>query len=151
MEEWKKILKKMKLDNIKQKAPGFFELSGGYEMKIKPYSDKKANDLTKAIIDFIEFSGGTASRINSQGQARKINGRMVWTFGSTRKGVSDIQGCFRGKFLSIEIKIGNDRQSESQIKEAERVRSAGGLYFVAKNMDSFLKWWEETFEFTIIK
>jgi hypothetical protein len=39
MENWKLLLKKMKLDNIKERAPGFFELSGGYGMQVKPYKD----------------------------------------------------------------------------------------------------------------
>lgn len=87
MEDWKKTLRKMKLDSIKEKAPGFFELSGGYEMKTKTYRGDTANGLTNAIIDFIIFSGGDANRVNTQGQMRKINGRMVWTHGSTRKGL----------------------------------------------------------------
>ena len=146
MENWKKLLNRMKLDNIKEKAPGFFRESGGYEMLVKPYRDDTANNLTKAIIDFINFSGGDANRMNSEGQVRKINGRMVWTRGSTRKGTADIHAIFQGRAISIEVKIGRDRQSEAQLKEAERVRNAGGLYFVAKNMESFLKWWEETFQ-----
>lgn len=150
MENWKPLLKKMKLDSIKDKAPGFFELSGGYEMKVKPYSDKNANSLTTAIIDFIIFSGGDANRINTQGQLRKIRGEMKWTHGSTRRGTADVHAIFQGRHISIEIKIGNDKQSDDQIKEAERVRKAGGLYFVAKNMHSFLEWWDETFQLTTI-
>ena len=142
---WKTTMKKMKLDNIKQKAPGFFELSGGYDMKVKPYRDATANDLTKSIIDFIIFSGGDANRVNCEGQVRKINGRMVWTHGSTRKGTADIHAIFQGKALSIEIKIGKDKQSEDQMREAERITRAGGLYFVAKDMPSFLDWWQEQF------
>lgn len=145
MENWKLLLKRMKLDNIKEKAPNFFLASGGYEMKVKPYRDDKANGLTNAIVDFINFSGGDANRINTQGQLRKIRGEMKWTHGSTRRGTADIHGIFQGRALSIEIKIGNDRQSEDQIKEAERVRKAGGLYFVAKNMPSFLEWWHIQF------
>jgi hypothetical protein len=145
MENWKPLLKRMKLDNIKQKAPGFFKLSGGYEMKVKPYRDKTANDLTKTIIDFINFSGGDANRINTQGQLRKINGRMKWTHGSTRRGTADIHAIYQGRHISIEIKIGNDKQSEEQRKEAERVTRAGGFYYVAKDMQSFLEWWQEKF------
>ncbi|HUZ58681.1 MAG TPA: hypothetical protein VMU83_07860 [Hanamia sp.] len=145
MEDWKKLLKRMKLDSIKEKAPGFFELSGGYDMIVKPYRDNTANDLTKAVIDFINFSGGDANRINCQGQVRKINGGMIWTRGSTRKGVADIHAIFKGLHISIEIKIGNDKQSDAQVKESERVRGAGGLYFIAKNMESFLEWWQEQF------
>lgn len=145
MENWKPLLKRMKLDNIKQRSPGFFELSGGYGMKVKPYRDNTANGLTQAIIDFIIFSGGHANRINSQGQLRKIKGEMKWTYGSTNRGTADIHAIFQGRHISIEIKIGNDKQSEQQIKEAEQVIKAGGLYYVAKNMQSFLEWCQEQF------
>ncbi len=145
MENWKLILRRMKLDNIKEKTPNAFIASGGYEMKTKPYSDVSANGLTNTIIDFIIFSGGDANRINTQGQLRKINGRMKWTHGSTRRGTADLHCIFQGKAISIEIKIGNDKQSDQQMKEAERIRKAGGLYYVAKNMESFLQWWQEQF------
>ena len=146
MENWKPLLKRMKLNSIKAKAPDFFKLSGSYDMKVKPYRDTTANGLTSAIIDFIIFSGGDAVRINCQGQVRKINGRMTWTHGSTRKGISDIHAIFQGRHISIEIKIGNDKQSDDQVKESERVRRAGGRYYVAKNMESFLEWWEQSFQ-----
>ena len=145
MENWKPLLKRMKLDSIKQKSQGFFELSGGYEMKVKPYRDNTANELTNAIIDFIIFSVGDANRINTQGQLRKIKGEMKWTHGGTRRGTADIHAIFQGRHISIEIKIGNDRQSNQQMKEAERITRACGLYYVAKNMESFLEWWKQTF------
>ena len=151
MENWNPLLKRMKLDNLKQKAPGFFELSGGYDMKVKPYRDTTANDLTNAIIDFIIFSGGDANRINTQGQLRKIKGEMKWTHGGTRRGTADIHAIYQGRAISIEIKIGKDKQSDQQTKEAERVTKAGGLYYVAKNMESFLEWWKVNFpEFDLI-
>lgn len=151
MENWKKELRSMKLESIKQKSPGFFELSGGYKMKTNPYNDLTANNLTKAIIDFINFSGGDANRINTQGQKRKINGRELWTYGGTRKGTADIHGIYRGRAISIEIKIGRDKPSEAQLKEAERVRGAGGLYFIARDMPSFLEFWKAQFESENIK
>ena len=145
MENWKKLLKRMKQNSIKEKAPGFFIESGGYDMIVKPYRDNTANGLTKAVIDFINFSGGDANRINCQGQVRKINGRMVWTHGNTRRGTADVHAIFKGWHISIEVKIGNDKQSDAQVKESERVRRAGGFYFIAKNMESFLEWWQEQF------
>lgn len=145
MGNWKPLLKRMKLDSIKEKTPGFFDLSGGYTMKVKPYSDTTANGLTNTIIDFIIFSGGDANRINTQGQLRKIKGCMTWTHGSTRKGTADIHAIYKGRHISIEIKAGNDRQSNEQMNEAERIRKAGGLYFVAKNMQLFIEWWQVQF------
>ena len=70
---------------------------------------------------------------------------MVWTHGNTRKGTADIHSIFQGRHISIEIKIGNDKQSDQQMKESGRVINAGGVYYVAKNMESFLEWWKQTF------
>lgn len=145
MQNWKTILKNLKLEHIKATAPGFFELSGGYKMKVKRYSDTTANGLTTCIIDFIKYSGGDANRINVQGQVRKVNGSYRWTHGSTRKGTADIHAIYKGRHISIEIKTGSDRQSEAQIKEADRITKAGGLYFVAKDMPSFMDWWNSQF------
>lgn len=145
MDNWKQTLKKMKLNNIKAKAPEFFELSGGYKMKVKPYNDKSANNLTTAIVDFIKFSGGDANRINTQGQLRKVKGQVKWTYGATRKGTADIHAIYKGRHISIEIKTGNDKQSKEQIKEAERIRRAGDLYFIAQNMETFIEWWQNQF------
>lgn len=139
--DWKTLLKSMKLEYIENTAPGFYELSGGNKMQVKPYTDKTANGLTKCIVDFIKFSGGDANRINTQGQMRKIGGRMVWTHGSTRKGTADIHAIYSGRHISVEIKIGKDSQSDYQKKEQERIINAGGLYWIAKDFPSFLSAW----------
>src|SRR5690349_4917972 len=100
-QNWQQVMKRMKLDNIKAKAPGFFEASGGYTMMVKPYSDKTANGLTRCIIDFLAFKGHYANRISTQGQARvhdikrfnifsqelqTIAQTVQYTKGTTRKG-----------------------------------------------------------------
>lgn len=148
MEYWKALLKRMKLEHIKVTAPGFFELSGGYNYKPKPYTDATANGLTAAIEDFINFTGhGEASRTNSTGMPRIVNGEVRWTKGNTRNGMADIRGTYKGRSLSIEIKIGADRQSDAQIKEQERITKAGGIYWVCKSFSHFLELWKaEGFE-----
>ena len=152
---WTKIMKNLKLENIQKTAPGFFELSGGFDMKTKPYTDKTSNGLTKAIIDYINFKGGLANRINTQGQVRKEKiqlafgrsiDKMTYTPSMTNKGTADIHAIVKGRHLSIEIKVGRDNMSESQIKEQERVTRAGGLYFVARDMASFMNYYKEVFE-----
>jgi hypothetical protein len=140
--EWKKNMKRMKLEHLQKSAPGFFEASGGFTMEVKAYSDKTANALTKSIIDYIKFSGGDANRINTQGTMRKINGKAKWTHGGTRRGTADVHAIFRGRHISVEIKIGRDRVSEYQNKEKDRIERAGGLYFTARDMPSFIEWFE---------
>lgn len=152
MSDWKTLLKFLKLNHIKATAPGFFWQSGGFDYKPKPYTDKTANGLTTAIEDFINFlpgGYGEASRINSTGTPRVVDGKVSWTKGNTRKGIADIRATFNGRSISIEIKIGADRQSEAQIKEQKRITRAGGLYFIAKDFPSFLLWWLGVFPETV--
>lgn len=141
--DWKTTLKNLKLEWMKETAPGFFQASGGVTMKIKPYTDKTANGLTNCIIDWFKFHGGDANRINTQGQLRKVNCGMKWTHGGTRKGTADIHAIYKGRHISIEIKIGKDRVSDSQLLEKSRVEKAGGFYFIAGDMPSFILWFHD--------
>ncbi len=139
---WKKLLRQLKLEDIKAKAPGFFEASGGYNMKIVPYKDNTSNGLTRCICDYISFIGGYSNRITTTGTMRKINGRMVWTKGNSNKGAADIRILYKGRSFDIEVKIGKDKMSDAQIKEQQRIQVAGGHYFVAKSFPEFLEWWQ---------
>lgn len=152
---WRDELKEMKYKYMEQNTPSAFIASGGRTMKLKPYCDTTANGLTNCIIDWINYSGGTANRINTQGQVRKEridlafgNKREIVRFtpSTTRKGTADIHGVMRGRHLSIEVKIDYDKQSEAQLKEQARITAAGGLYFVARNMESFVMWFKDIFQ-----
>lgn len=140
--EHKELLKRLKLEYIKKKAPGFFRQSGGYNYELQPYRDDDANNLLKCIHDFIFHQGGYVNRISTVGMMRKIKGEMKWTKGNSNKGAPDLRFIFQGKSGDIEIKIGKDRLSDAQVKEIERIEQAGGLAFVASDFDSFLKWWQ---------
>jgi hypothetical protein len=142
-DNWPKLLKRLKLDHIKRTAPGFFELSGGFAMKVKPYQDRTANGLTACIIDFITHLGGYANRINCTGIPRMSNGELKWTSSGSNKGTPDIRFLFQGRSGDIEVKIGADRLSPAQEKELEKITQAGGLVFIAKDFPSFLTWWKE--------
>jgi len=148
--EWKKELKRLKLDDIKSKSPDFFERSGGYKMKVNPYKDNSANALTRCIVDYLTFNGCYANRINSMGVARieKIKlafGRTIekvrYTSSATNLGTGDIHAIINGRHATIEVKYGRDTQSDKQKDEQGRIEKAGGLYFIAKDMQSFINWY----------
>lgn len=145
--DWKAELKAMKLAYIKKTAPGFYAASGGDTMKLKPYSDKTANGLTTCVCDWIKFHGGDAQRVNTTGTMRKINGEMKWTHSGSRRGSADIHAIVAGRAVSIEIKIGRDQLSGQQLSEKLRVEAAGGIYFVARSMDQFTRWYRQTFNY----
>jgi hypothetical protein len=146
---WKQLLKRLKLEYIKRTAPGFFEMSGGYCMQIKPYKDNTANALTRSIEDFIKHIGGYANRISTTGTMRKINGSMQWTKGNSNKGAADVRILFNGTSIDVEVKIGADQMSEAQVNEQKRIRNAGGMYFIAKSFPEFLDYWLTHFPLSI--
>lgn len=114
------------------------------------YSDKTANDLTKAIVEFIQLNGGQAERISNMGRVvdgrkrvtdtigrTKMIGSMTWIKGSGKNGTADISATIKGKSVKIEVKIGKDRQSDEQMDYQNEVERAGGVYFIAKDFQSF--------------
>ena len=52
------------------------------------------------------------------------------TGGFGKSGVPDIIVCWRGLFLAIECKAGNNKPTALQEREAERIKKAGGITLV---------------------
>jgi hypothetical protein len=97
-----------------------------------------ANSLTKAIVSFIDLSGGWATRISTEGRYIESLGRRIPS--SVKKGTADIHAVWKGRHLSIEVKIGKDRQSDEQKDVQKSVESAGGIYYIASTFDDFYNW-----------
>jgi len=57
---------------------------------------------------------------------------------SQPKGVSDIIGIYRGKFLAIEVKRPAAKLTMAQAKFLTRVEDHGGIAFVAKSLDDVI-------------
>src|SRR5574343_1194734 len=151
-----KILGSLKLEDIKRKYPTLPE----YAIPLPKYSDKTANGLTKCIIDFLILSGHFAERTGNEG--RVIDRRKTFTdvLGRTKqvgqikripssgtKGTSDIKAVINGRMVAIEIKIGNDRQSDAQKNYQEMVERAGGLYWVVRTFDEFYNYFKQIAEY----
>lgn len=116
------------------------------------YTDKTANGLTRCIIDYLEFNGCQAERISTTGRMvdntktftnvlgiTKQIGSKKWIKGSGTKGSADISATINGKSVKIEVKIGKDRQSEHQKKYQESIEKSGGIYWIAKSFEDFIK------------
>ena len=114
------------------------------------FTDKTANSLTKAIVKWINLNGYQAERISTSGRwvdnskvvtdvlgNQKKIGSGKYIKGSGTKGSADISATIKGKSIKIEVKIGKDRQSESQIEYQKAIERAGGIYFIAKDFTSF--------------
>lgn len=143
-----------KSDEIKQLEMSLFEEAARFHPNFpKSYipkpkrEDTTANGLTRCIIDFITLHGGQAERISITGKANEIRnncGRVVgvkWTKSHMTIGTADISATIGGRSVKIEVKIGTDRQSEAQKKYQQQIEQAGGLYYVARNFEDFVKWY----------
>lgn len=142
--EYKALLHELKLQRYAITHPNFPQ---DYIPKTM-YKDSTANGLTRAICDFINYQGYQAERINTMGTAREKKttaGKVIgvtWTKGTSTAGSADISATIKGRSVKIEVKIGKDRQSEAQKRYQENIEKAGGIYIIAKDFDSFVKWYE---------
>lgn len=122
------------------------------------FNDKSANALTKAILAFINLSGGQAERINNMGRMidrskvvsdvlgrQRTVGSVEWQKGTGTKGTADISATVCGLSVKIEVKFGKDKQSDDQKKYQEQITSAGGIYLIAKEFSPFVKWYVNKF------
>lgn len=125
---------------------------------INGYSDKTANQLTRAIIAFIQLMGGQAERISTTGRAidRQITftdvagrtrtiGRIEWIPGTGTNGASDISATIKGRSVKIEVKM-KDSQSRDQVSYQKSIEQAGGVYIIARSFDGFLSWYNQNYK-----
>lgn len=126
-------------------------------------SDTSTNGLTSCIIDFVNWSGHFAERINTQGQARvrRIvdgnNGKQIGnrtngvTFTPTTgvRGSADIAATIRrsptdeyGVPVKIEVKFGKDRQSDHQKRYEDLTTASGGVYIIVRTFEDFIEWYD---------
>lgn len=146
-----KELKDLALVHSRQKYPNLPE----HARVIRKYSDKTSNGLTKCVIDYLTFSGYQAERISSTGRyidnretytdvigRTRIIGSGKWIPGSSTKGTADISATVMGRSVKIEVKIGNDRQSDAQKDYQAAIEKAGGIYIIVKSFNDFITWYK---------
>jgi hypothetical protein len=67
-------------------------------------------------------------------QRHPVTARRLKLMG-VRKGVADLMFLIDDRSFAVELKAGNGRQSPDQIEWQERFERAGGLYFIARDID----------------
>jgi 3-methyladenine DNA glycosylase Tag len=63
--------------------------------------------------------------------------------GTTKRGTADIHAVICGRHASIEVKVGKDRMSDAQHKTKAAIEKAGGTYYIARNFESFMEWYQQ--------
>jgi hypothetical protein len=107
------------------------------------FSDDSTNSLTAAVMAYLKVNNAFGARINVTGTYDTKLKRFRHS-GST-KGMPDVSGIVKGKFVGLEIKFGNDIQSDRQKVIQMQIEEAGGLYYIAKDFESFKAWFDNEF------
>jgi hypothetical protein len=110
--------------------------------------DDDANNLTRAILSWLELNGHKAWRQSSEGRYRSgkqytdVIGHRKQLRGhyipGTNKGHSDVQSIINGLFVAWEVKM-KDKQSPAQKKFQQELEASGGRYFITHSFDEFMK------------
>lgn len=97
------------------------------------------NELTISIIEAASEIGARLFRNNSGLAVHKRNGktyRVAYGVGPQGGGGGDLIGwTATGRFASIEIKVGRDKQSDAQKKWERWVIAGGGVAGVARSVE----------------
>ena len=119
-----------------------------YAVTVSQYEDATANGLSKCIIDFLNSQDHCyCGRISNEGVMRTNQyGKSFRVKSSMQNGISDLIGVVWGRFVSIEIKIGNDRQSLDQKEYQRQIENAKGYYVIAKDFQGFYDWFTSKFK-----
>ncbi len=78
---------------------------------------------------------------NNVGQMIDANGRRV-VFGVGGKGSADLIGMWAGRFVALEIKSADGRQSPEQRAFESLVTRRGGVYAVIRSVEEAQQWAE---------
>lgn len=69
-------------------------------------------------------------RANYPGWWEKIHGGPFQS-----RGVPDVIGCYRGRFVSIELKQPGENPTKIQLKNGSLIRKSGGIWTVAYSVE----------------
>lgn len=128
-----------------KKRPGM----PAYAVPRKTFSDKKANKFAAAIIAHLSYLSYMAYRQSTEGRyrpgqtvidvvgrTRQMKGRFI---PAAKVGLGDVTAIIKGKYVSIEIKVGSDRQRPDQKKFEAELKRAGGGYILVHDWAEYLK------------
>jgi hypothetical protein len=153
---WKERYQKAHEEHFKNAYPEAYK--SGFYIQPKYPIVAKSNGITQMICNFLSWKGHRATRINVMGRLidgveKQPSGAKIgvkkWLPSTTRKGTADIGSTIKingiGCSVMWEIKIGNDRPSEFQLKEKQREEMAGGKYFFVKTPEDFFEKYDSLF------
>lgn len=104
------------------------------------------SDIQKRILERLGLVPGTFFWRENSGMVRQQD-----QYGKTRmwragiKGIADIVGVYKGRFVAIEVKAKGKKPSLVQKAYLQRVRDCGGIAFVCDDDKKVIRMLEENF------
>lgn len=93
--------------------------------------DSAESDVLRDVLLYVGNLPDALFYRNNSGALPTLSGRWV-SFGLTGSG--DVQGCYRGRAVSIETKSSAGEQRQSQVRFQSAWERAGGLYILARSV-----------------
>jgi len=95
-------------------------------MQVKPKKKiPREADITRNVRKLLNYHGIFHSKI--------------WQGMMSAKGISDIIGCYKGRYFAIEVKRPGGKPTSFQEKFLENVKRAGGIAIVARSVDDVIR------------
>jgi len=135
------------LEETKYRAQDFRVSSGAIKGKLislpAPYDKKIIGQLEapilKSLIQGLNYHNVTFWRMENSGKLiHAASGMMMVASGMT--GLSDIIGCIKGQFFSLEVKAAGGKLTAPQHGSLLRVKEAGGIAAVVVDVPKALAW-----------
>lgn len=116
---------------------------------IKKLVPATTKNLTDAVVNYINLSGGFAFRVNTSGTYSESKRR--WIRSGAKKGASDIMGTCNGHSFYIEIKNKetNDVPSDDQLQFEKDVKRVGAFHIFAKDFEEAKLFFEYVTEYSL--
>ena len=99
----------------------------------------KESDVLRAVLDYLGYAKIFHYRNNSGG-FKNEQGRF-FRFGA--RGSPDVIVVYRGKYIGIECKSSEGKQSESQREFQQRLEDAGGVYLLVRSVDEVAQFFKK--------
>lgn len=91
--------------------------------------------VLKSCKQILTLRGVSFWRINAMGSAMKNAKGKARFVRSAPTGFPDIVACIRGRFVAIEVKGPEGKQSEGQAEFQSECERAGGVYWLVKSSE----------------
>lgn len=93
------------------------------------------HDTQNAIIQLITLKGGVPIRVNSGMVKITDQSGKTRVFKGEKKGTSDLIALYKGRFIAIEVKYGDNHPTREQWAFLARVVENGGIALVAYDVE----------------